>query len=157
MITEKDNEESEIIYNLCVQIEAGLLVYDDLPKMVSRIRAESAEQARKEAAGRAACAWREHGEDITLRILLDAIISTVNESFTVAPVSTDAEKLDIAELEKPADEDARSLVDKWVIEHLNKYESARTGHDDLAVRIQQYAESYHAEQRKECKVNETKN
>jgi hypothetical protein len=49
MITGKDRDESEIIYNLCVQIEAGLLVYDDLPKMVSRIRSESAEQVTKEA------------------------------------------------------------------------------------------------------------
>ena len=49
MITEKDKEEAEIIYNLCVQIEAGLLVYDDLPKMVSRIHADVASQATKEA------------------------------------------------------------------------------------------------------------
>ena len=57
---------------------------------------ESADQARKDAAERVAYAWREHGEDITLRIIRDAILSTVNESFTVAPVPTDAEKLDIA-------------------------------------------------------------
>ena len=49
MITEKDKEEAEIIYNLCVQIEAGLLVYDDLQKMVSRIRADVVSQATKEA------------------------------------------------------------------------------------------------------------
>lgn len=55
-----------------------------------------ADQARKEAAERAACVWLEHGEDITLRIIHDAILSTVNESFTVAHVSTDAEKLAIA-------------------------------------------------------------
>lgn len=61
-----------------------------------RIRTESADQARKEAAERVAYAWREHGEDITLRTLRDAVLSTVNESFTVAPVSTDAEKLAIA-------------------------------------------------------------
>lgn len=60
------------------------------------IRAESADQARKEAAERVAYAWREHGEDITLRIIHAAILSTVNESFTVAPVSNDAEKLAIA-------------------------------------------------------------
>lgn len=49
MITDEDMEDAESLYNLCVQIETGLLVYDDLPKMVSRIRAEAAEQSTKKA------------------------------------------------------------------------------------------------------------
>ena len=92
MITDKDIAESEIIVNA---VRAGRSV-KDIAFRVSEVRAESAEQARKEAAERVASAWREHGEDTTLRILRDAILSTVNESFTVAPVSTDVEKLSIA-------------------------------------------------------------
>ena len=92
MITDKDREDAENIAGLyapydCDEMAAGY---------VSTIRAESADQARKEASERVASAWREHGEDITLRIIHEAILSTVNESFTVAPVSTDAEKLAIA-------------------------------------------------------------
>lgn len=53
--------------------------------------------------------------------------------------------------EKPG-EDARELVDRWSLDHLDKYESARTAHDDLAVRIQSYAASYHAAQCAKCKA-----
>lgn len=92
MITDKDIAEAEIIVN-AVKAERSV---KDIAFRVSKVRTESAEQARKEAAERVASAWREHGEDITLRTLRDAILSTVNESFTVAPVSTVAEKLAIA-------------------------------------------------------------
>ena len=96
MITDRDRELGDLIIaeyeNACGSSNADNSVYVN----VARIRAESAEQARKEAAERVAAMWREHGEDITLRIIHDAILSTVNESFTVAPVPTDSEKLAIA-------------------------------------------------------------
>ena len=79
---------------ICGKCDARIFGRDCVEKW--NTRAESAEQAREEAAERVAYAWREHGENITLRIIHDAILSTVNESFTVAPVSTDAEKLSIA-------------------------------------------------------------
>ena len=132
MITDKDIAEAEIIVNA---VKAGRSV-KDIAFRVSKIRAESAEQARKEAVERATCAWREHGEDITLRILRDAILSTVNESFTVAPVSTDAEKLALAELEKPTDEDAQKIAAQYAITQFD--------FDALGQQIQQYAEAYHA-------------
>ncbi len=98
MITDNDREdliEDIRAYNDGWMLEEGK-DRDRLIEFENVIRAESAEQTRKEAAERVAYAWREHGEDITLRIIHDAILSTVNESFTVAPVSTDAEKLSIA-------------------------------------------------------------
>ena len=87
MTTDKDTKDAQFIR--MNGLESGA-------RRISNIRAESADQARKEAVERVAYAWREHGEDITLRIIRDAILSTVNESFTVAPVSTDAEKLAVA-------------------------------------------------------------
>ena len=39
----------------------------------------SAELARKEVAERVECAWREHGEDITLRILRAAILAETKD------------------------------------------------------------------------------
>lgn len=44
-----------------------------------------------------------------------------------------------AELDKPASEDARLLVDLWALEHSGKYESAQTANADLAKRIDSYA------------------
>ena len=114
MITDKDMEDAKIICSaIKIPIElsiGGLKIVttvstgeilakmnsDTIAQILYGIRAESAEQARKEAAERVAYAWREHGEDITLRIIHDAILSTVNESFTVAHVYTDSEKLAIA-------------------------------------------------------------
>ena len=86
MITDKDREDAENIAGLyapydCDEMAAGY---------VSTIRAESAEQARKEAAERVASTWREYGEDITLRILMESILGDS------ATVSTDSERLAIA-------------------------------------------------------------
>jgi len=61
------------------------------------------------------------------------------------------EALAALDAEKPG-EDARELVDRWSLDHLDKYKSARTAHDDLAVRIQSYAASYHAAQCAKCKA-----
>ena len=99
MIADNDREDKNDAYDVALKI-LSLGNTESTPgniaDIINKHATESAEQARKESAERAACAWREHGEDITLRILRESILSTVNESFTVAPVSTDAEKLDIA-------------------------------------------------------------
>jgi CRISPR/Cas system CSM-associated protein Csm2 small subunit len=91
MITDKDREEAK---TLCERMKVVQSVYvgcvrrpdeikqifntpEDIERFasfISRIRRESADQARKEAAERVACAWREHGEGITLRTIRDAIL-----------------------------------------------------------------------------------
>ena len=107
MIIDKDREDAkEILCTLkSIQAKKSCLTQDELnlaclqrkidrahylADKIARIRQESADQARKEAAERVACAWREHGEDITLRMLRESILGDS------APVSTDSEKLAIA-------------------------------------------------------------
>lgn len=53
----------------------------------------------------------------------------------------------LAELDKPASEDARLLVDLWALEHSGKYESAQTANADLAKRIDSYAAKQVASER----------
>ena len=107
MIIDKDREDAkEILCTLkSIQAKKSCLTQDELnlaclqrkidrahylADKIARIRQESADQARKEAAERVACAWREHGEDITLRMLRESILGDS------ATVSTDSEKLAIA-------------------------------------------------------------
>lgn len=76
MITDKDREdliEDIRAYNDGWMLEEGK-DRDRLIEFENVIRTESADQARKEAADRVVSAWREHGEDITLRTLRSAII-----------------------------------------------------------------------------------
>jgi len=94
MITDKDREDAENIAGLyapydCDEMAAGY---------VSTIRAESADQARKEAAERVASAWREHGEDITLRILQESILgdSVIKENLITDHIPDIGKKLAIA-------------------------------------------------------------
>ena len=94
MITDKDREDAENIAGLyapydCDEMAAGY---------VSTIRAESANQARKEAADRVVSAWREHGEDITLRILREAILgdSVIKENSITDHIPDIGKKLAIA-------------------------------------------------------------
>ena len=41
---------------------------------------------------------------------------------------------------------ASALVESWELDHFGKYESATVVNKDLRRRVQEYAESYHAEQ-----------
>ena len=108
MITDKDREDAKIICSsIKIPIELSIgglkivttvstgeilakLNSETIAQILYGIRAESAEQARKEAAERVASAWREHGEDITLRMLRESILGDS------ARVSTEGEKLAIA-------------------------------------------------------------
>lgn len=79
MITNKD--KSKIKRYICkapvfCHLELVERPYGDLVKYDNHVKlvAESADQARKEAAERVARAWREHGEGITLRTIRTAIL-----------------------------------------------------------------------------------
>lgn len=56
----------------------------------------------------------------------------------------------IAELEKPADENALSVVKNWDAKHRGRYVTLDYIHRELATDIEQYAESYHAKQCRTC-------
>ena len=116
MITEKDREEAKIICSaIKIPIEMSIgglkivttvstggilakLNSETIAQIVYGIRAESAEQARKEAAERVASAWREHGEDITLRILQESILgdSVIKENLITDHIPDIGKKLAIA-------------------------------------------------------------
>lgn len=87
MTTDKDELDARIIIDM---VDGDSDKWREIRDYIQRIRAESADQARKEAAERVASAWRVYEEDITLRILREAILGD-----SVA-VSTDSEKLSIA-------------------------------------------------------------
>jgi hypothetical protein len=83
MITDKDKEDIiKAIHDAMMQDKYLMSNKQEreqyalfiLENYTERIRTESADQARKDAAERVACAWREHGENITLRTIRDAIL-----------------------------------------------------------------------------------
>ena len=97
MITDKDMEDAESVYHTSMQVYAGSIEDSALCEMVSRIRSESTDQARKDAADRAVKFVDQFDEDAqdgdfwTSADLRNVILnSTVNEG------KTDSEKLAIA-------------------------------------------------------------
>ena len=95
MITDKDREDKNYAYDVALKILSlgnTESTPDNIADIINKHATESAEQARKEAAERVASAWREHGEDITLRILQESILG----DSTAAPVPDIGKKLAIA-------------------------------------------------------------
>lgn len=93
MTYDKDREDKNDAYDVALKILSlgnTESTPDNIADIINKHATESANQERKEAAERVASAWREHGEDITLRILQESILGD-----SVA-VSTDSEKLAIA-------------------------------------------------------------
>ena len=95
MTYDKDREDKNDAYDVALKILSlgnTESTPDNIADIINKHATESAEQARKEAAERVASAWREHGEDITLRTLRTAIL----DDSTAAPVPDIGKKLAIA-------------------------------------------------------------
>ena len=95
MITDKDKEDKNDAYDVALKILSlgnTESTPDNIADIINKHATESSDQARKEAAERVASAWREHGEDIILRILRTAIL----DDSTAAPVPDIGKKLAIA-------------------------------------------------------------
>lgn len=115
MITDKYREELRELTRQIRSTKMDVVFFDYgwnecaeiIMRYVDKRRAESAEQAMKEAADRAADWYKESCLNeycpsctapncSTIDSLRTAVLSTVKESFTVAHVSTDTEKLAVA-------------------------------------------------------------
>ncbi len=101
MITDKDMEDKNDAYDVALKI-LSLGNTESTPgniaDIINKHATDSAEQARKEAAERVASAWREHREDITLRILREAILgdSVIKENSITDHIPDIGKKLAIA-------------------------------------------------------------
>lgn len=91
MITNKDREDAVSMTRIWIRDSEGNQL-EELAGIISRIRSKLADQARKEAAERVSRAWREHGEDITLRTIRTAIL----DDSTTDRIHDSGEKLAIA-------------------------------------------------------------